>query len=227
MAKFKILIAEDDPAIRELVALHLDGSKYVVVFAGDGEEALLQFNVEKPDLMLLDIQMPKMSGLEVCQHIRGCSLIPIIFVSSRGDDQDIIAGLELGADDYVTKPFNMKVLLARIEANLRYPNRDLDDTEIIRNGELEFDYKKHEVRKLGKKIDLHPRELLLLLYLAKHPNQVIRPSHLYEEVWGADSLGDTLTVSVHVSRIRKKIEDDPKRPEYIQTVKGQGYIFVS
>ena len=225
MDKKKILIAEDDVAIQDLIDLYLDKAKYETVFAMDGEEAVSKFRSEKPDLVILDIKMPRKSGFEVCIEIRKTSFVPIIIISSRNADHDVVEGLMLGADDYVTKPFNILILLARIEANLRF-RKEEPRQEVFRVANLEIDYNKHELRRNGELVELHPRELLLLMYLAERRNQVISLDQLYREVWGADPLGDTLTVSVHISRIRKKIETNPKEPQLIKTVKGRGYMLV-
>lgn len=223
----KILITEDDIAILELIELYLDKDKYKVIFAMNGEEALEKFHKEHPDLIILDINMPVKNGIDVCKEIREISLVPIIFVTSRDESKDVVEGLMAGADDYVTKPFDCDVLLARIEANLRYKKDYLAKKDIVNIDSLEVDYRKHRVTKYGKEIILHPRELSLLLYMTKHTDEVLSPQKIYEEVWGADSLGDTLTVSVHISRIRKKIEENPKNPKIIKTVKGKGYIIAN
>ncbi|MBU9710654.1 response regulator transcription factor [Evansella tamaricis] len=221
----KILIAEDDEAIRDLLDIYIDKEKYEIVFASNGEEALQKFQMEKPDLILLDVNMPKISGIEVCKKIREHHTTPIIFVTGRRDSEDVVEGLMAGADDYVIKPFDNKVLAARIEANIRFKKiADEGDTLKIQNIELNF--QKNKIQKDGRELQFHPREMNLLFYMAKNPDQVISSRKLYEEVWEADSLGDTLTVSVHISRIRKKIEDNPKEPKLIKTVKGRGYILL-
>ncbi|MEQ6388008.1 response regulator transcription factor [Bacillaceae bacterium S4-13-58] len=226
MGAKKILIGEDDEAIQELIHLYLDENRYEPIFAKDGEEVLRKFYDYSPDLILLDINMPKRNGFEVCIEIRKSSLVPIIFVTSRDEPKDIVEGLMVGADDYVSKPFNMEILLARMEANLRYKSQLENQSNKLMVNNLEFDYEKYQVRKSGQEVYLHPRELDLLFYLVTHKNKVISAERLYEEVWQADSFGDTLTVSVHISRIRSKIEDDPREPKKIKTVKGKGYMFV-
>lgn len=226
MGANKILIGEDDEAIQELIHLYLDENKYEPIFARDGAEVLRKFYDDSPDLILLDINMPKKNGLEVCKEIRVSSLVPIIFITSRDEPSDIVEGLMVGADDYVSKPFNMEILLARMEVNLRYKNKLENHSNKVMVDNLEFDYEKYQVRKSGKEVNLHPRELDLLFYLVTNKNKVISAERLYEAVWQADSFGDTLTVSVHISRIRSKVEDDPKKPKKIKTVKGKGYMFV-
>ncbi|WP_251555127.1 response regulator transcription factor [Neobacillus muris] len=223
----KILMAEDDPAIQELVDIYLDKQVYQIWFASDGEETIKMFNDIHPDLLLVDINMPKKNGIEVCKEIRKTSMIPVLFLSSRDDEKDIIEGLMAGADDYITKPFNMNVLLARIETNVRYKSPNKWVEKPLRLGRLELNFQTFAVKMNGIKVELNPRELDLLFYLAAHPNEVIGADKLYEEVWRADSLGDTLTVAVHISRIRKKVEEDPKNPKIIKTVKGKGYMLAA
>ena len=224
----KILIVEDDLDIAELERDYLEANGFAVAIAGDGlagEKAALD---EKVDLVLLDIMLPGMDGFQVCRRIREKRNIPILLVSARQEDVDKIRGLGLGADDYIVKPFSPGELVARVKAHLqRY--RQLtglhSGDQLLRRKDLTIDRKGHHVYLKGKEIAMPTKEFSLLLFLAENPGVVFSKETLFERIWGEDSLGDTATVSVHVNRIREKIEPSTAKPEYIETVWGVGYRF--
>lgn len=236
MTQNKILIIEDDLSIRELLELFLTSQGYKVVHANDGVEGLLIFERENPSLVLMDVMMPRLDGIQTCESIRKVSNVPIIFMSCKADASDIIEGLEVGGDDYVVKPFQMDELLARIRSNLRRApifNRALLEktTDLVpaKNqiiiGQLKIDPRAQKVYVDNREISLSIKEFRLLLFLAKNPNKIFSMQELYGNVWDNESLGDTRTVSVHMSNLRKKIEKDPTNPVYILTVRGVGFMF--
>ena len=223
----KILIVEDDQDIAELERDYLEANGFAVEIAGDGltgEKAALD---EKVDLVLLDIMLPGQDGFQVCRRIREKRNIPILLVSARQEDVDKIRGLGLGADDYIVKPFSPGELVARVKSHLsRYQQLTGQETgrQLLQRGELSIDREGHRVYLKGKEIPMPNKEFSLLLFLAENPGVVFSKETLFERIWGEDSLGDTATVSVHVNRIREKIEATAK-PEYIETVWGVGYRF--
>jgi len=225
LAREKILVVDDERNIVELMKFNLKKEGYEVVTAFDGVEALRVAREEKPDLMVLDLMMPELGGLDVCRTLRKESKIPIIMVTARGEEIDRILGLELGADDYVLKPFSPRELIARIKAVLRRTSQKIDEQEELHFDNLYLNLIKHEVRINEKKIDLKPKEFDLLKLLATNAGKVFTRDFLLEQLWGYDYLGDTRTVDVHVRRLRQKIEDKPSNPKYLKTVHGIGYKF--
>lgn len=217
----KILIVEDDDALRETLEIGLRSNGFEVCQAANGLEAVPVFEKHKPDLVLLDLMLPGKNGIEICQEIRQTSGVPIIMLTARTEDTDMIRGLEAGADDYVTKPYKIEVLVSRIKARLR-PIKQVQHT-IIKLGAVELDTLSHEVLKHGKKVSLTPLEYKLLLTLASHPNEVFSREMLLEQVWEYTYKADTRLVNVHVQRLRSKIEEDQEDPKLVITVRGWGY----
>ena len=220
-----ILLVEDDASVREAVAMALEGDGHRVETAVSGDEALDRWRRSRPDLLVLDIMLPGTPGLDVCRTIRRDDHVPIIMLTARADPIDVVLGLECGADDYVTKPFETQVLLARIRAVLRRYARQPDEGS-VRYGDLAIDPVGMEVRKGDRPVALTPTELRLLLELARRPGQVFTRTLLLQRVWDYDYLGDSRLVDVCVQRLRAKIEDDPARPSLVQTVRGVGYKLV-
>ncbi len=216
----KILVVDDDDALREMVGLVLNAAGYQTVFAADGLSAVDVFQKEEPDLVLLDIMLPGQSGIEVCKQIRAFSGTPIVMLTAKGDTDDVVLGLEAGADDYVVKPHNGAELLARIKARLRPV---AEDGGIITVGELTMDPRSYEVKRAGVRISLTPLEFKLLHTLAVKPQQVFSREMLLEQVWGYQYKADTRLVNVHVQRLRSKVEEDPENPKIVTTVRGHGY----
>jgi len=217
----KILIVEDDDALRETLEIGLRSNGFDVCQAATGLEAIPVFEKNKPDLILLDLMLPGKNGIEICREIRQSSGVPIIMLTARTDDNDMIRGLEAGADDYVTKPYKIEVLVSRIKARLR-PIKQVQHT-IIKLGPVELDTLSHEVLKNGKKVSLTPLEFKLLLTLASHPNEVFSREMLLEQVWEYTYKADTRLVNVHVQRLRSKIEENQEDPKLVITVRGWGY----
>ena len=215
-----VLIVDDDPALAEMLGIVLRGEGYDVSHCADGTSAITTFRDVKPDLVLLDVMLPGMNGVEVCRKIRGESVVPIIMLTARTDTLDVVAGLEAGADDYVNKPFKPAELLARVRARLR---RGDAEPETVTIGDLVIDLAAHSVSRDGKPIALTPLEFDLLLALARKPWQVFSREVLLEQVWGYRHAADTRLVNVHVQRLRSKVEKDPERPEIVLTVRGVGY----
>ena len=218
----RLLVVEDDASIREVVKLGLEGAGFHVTATGDGEEGLALFRRDAFDLVVLDIMLPSLDGLEVCREIRREHQTSIVFLSARSELHDVVVGLELGADDYVTKPFELPELVARIRAVLRRAVTSPADATIA-IGELEIDPAAFVVRRRGEEVALTATEFRLLLELAKRPKQVFTRQLLLELVWNYDYLGDSRLVDAAVQRLRAKIEDDPKEPKLLRTVRGVGY----
>ena len=222
-----ILIAEDENDIRNLLKISLAESGYAVVAAKDGKEAWEMMRTHPVDLAILDVMMPVLDGFNLLRKIREGSTIPVIFLTARTDDMDKILGLGLGADDYLSKPFSMAELLARVSAQLRRSNEYLLPKEkasaIIVYGDLSIDYDKCCAYKAGALIELGAKEFKLLLHFMKHPEKVFTKRQLYHAVWDEDFYYDDNTIMVHVSRLRSKIEDDPGKPRYLKTIRGIGY----
>ena len=221
-----VLIVEDDPNIRELLQMYLEKDGYAVTLAADGGQGLEKFRAIQPDLVLLDVMMPVMDGWAVCKAIRQESSTPVIMLTAKGETDDKVTGLKAGADDYVTKPFEMKELLARIEAVLRRSDRGTEETKTRRLtfDKLTVDMDAFELTVDGKKVDTPPKEMELLFYLASSPNRVYTRNQLLDEVWGFDYFGDSRTVDVHVKRLREKLEGVSEKWN-LKTVWGVGYKF--
>ena len=221
-----VLIVEDDPNIRELLQLYLEKDGYAVTLASDGGQGLEKFRAIKPDLVLLDVMMPVMDGWEVCKAIRAQGDTPVIMLTAKSETDDKVLGLKVGADDYVTKPFEMKELLARIEAVLRRSDRNVEENKARRLvfDKLTIDMDAFELIVDGKKVDTPPKEMELLFYLASSPNRVYTRNQLLDEVWGFDYFGDSRTVDVHVKRLREKLEGVSEKWS-VKTVWGVGYKF--
>lgn len=225
MPTIKILLVDDDPNIRQLVNLYLVKEGFEVTMAASGDEALKLFKTSPPNLMLLDIMLPGMDGWQVCREVRKVSNIPIIMLSAKDETFDKVLGLELGADDYVAKPFDMKELVARIKAvTRRFQAADIPDKELVFPG-LTVNLNQYTVTFMGKPLEMPPKELELLYYLASHPGMVYTREQLLEQVWGYDYFGDSRTVDVHVKRLREKLSEGEKLGWMIKTVWGVGYKF--
>ena len=222
----RILIADDEVDMVAGLRDNLQFEGYDVVTAPDGEEALKAAMEQSPDIVLLDIMMPKMDGLEVCRRIRQAGfMIPVLMLTAKSQEIDRVLGLELGADDYVTKPFSSRELLARIKAILRrakQPHRGIDS---CRFGDVEVDFAKYEATKNGRPVPLTALEFALLQFLAQNRGRVVDRNEVLDAVWGKDVFVDARTVDKHISLLRKKFEDDPQEPKYIQSVRGVGYKF--
>ncbi|NLI67843.1 MAG: response regulator transcription factor [Bacilli bacterium] len=227
----KILLVEDDPEIRNFIKLYLTKDGYEVIEVERGDLALEVFARENPDLVMLDILLPGLDGIEVCREIRKTSIVPIIILSNKIDETDKIIGLTVGADDYITKPFSPRELSARIRTHLRrkmyYDKQQHEKKSVLTFDHLTIDLARHLVVSYGKEVDLSAKEFNLLICMAKHPGRIFSVEELYERVWGEFSFGDTRTVNVHISSLRKKIERDPAKPEFILTVRGAGYKFMN
>ncbi len=227
----KILVVEDEKAIADILDFNLRKEGYTVVCAYDGEDGLTHALADKPDLILLDVMLPKLDGFEVCKAVRKTSNVPIIMLTAREEEVDKILGLELGADDYITKPFSMRELMARIKANVRRSVvspaevEDAGDENRLVFGNIVINLKSLDVKKNGEKLELTPREFDLIKFLATQPNQVFSREELMEHVWKYDYYGDLRTVDVTVRRLREKLEDDPANPVRIVTRRGAGYMF--
>lgn len=227
--KITVLTADDDPQLLRLVARNLEFEDYDVLTASDGKQALELIEAHAPDAVLLDVMMPKMDGFQVCQQVREFSAVPIILVTARGQDQDKVRGLDLGADDYLTKPFSVDELLARVRAVLRRAQfTSYEQSHLVRTitsiGELSIDYAQHLVTMAGREVTLTPIEYRLLAYLAQNVGRVITQDLLLEHVWGIDYVGEGHMLQVNVNRLRRKLEPDPTHPRYILTKVGIGYL---
>src|SRR5947209_8917485 len=219
----KILVVDDEKHIVELARLYLTRAGYEVEGVGDGAQAVARFGQVKPDLVILDIMLPGTDGLTICKEIRKQSQVPIIMLTARDEVTDKVVGLEVGADDYLTKPFHPQELVARAKALLRRAKIEPDQPKLIRAGKLEVDLERHEIRHGKAKVQLRPKEFDLLALLASHPGRVFQRSELLDLVWGYDFPGDTRTVDVHVQQVREKLAAAEIKDPSIQTVWGVGY----
>ena len=225
-----ILVEDDEQSIVHILKLNLQKNGYRVLTAYAGDTGYEMAIKEKPDLILLDVMLPEMDGFEVCKKIRQSSTVPIIMLTARTEEIDKVLGLELGADDYMTKPFGVRELIARVKANLRRTvaeEKEDASSSSITYGKITIDTERFEVKKNGQTVELTLREYELLTYLAKQPEKIVSRETLLEKVWGYEYYGDVRTVDVTVSRLREKIEDNPAEPEYIITKRGFGYYFSS
>jgi len=220
-----VLVVEDEPTLRETLAEALESEGYRAVQAGDGKAGLALFRSEHPDLVLLDLMLPELSGLEVTRQVRAESTVPIVMLTARDAEVDKVVGLELGADDYVTKPFSLRELSARIRAVLRRGDALVPGLPPkVSLGPVEVDVAGHRVLRDGREVPLKPKVFELLAFLLRHPGQVVSRDQLLERVWGYDYPGETRTVDVHVHWLRSAIEPEPSNPTIIQTVRGVGYV---
>jgi DNA-binding response OmpR family regulator len=226
-----VLVVDDEQTVRDTVALCLQQDGHRVITAADGAEALRQYRSEKPDLILLDLMLPELSGIELTRIVRGESDVPILMLTARDSELDKVVGLELGADDYVTKPFSLRELQARVRALLR--RRDTQaasapgGSSTVLLGEVTIDLAGHRVLREGKPVAIKPKAFDLLAFLVRNPGQVFTRQQLLERVWGSDYPGETRTVDVHVHWLRSEIELDPANPQLLETVRGVGYVLRS
>ena len=220
-----VLVVDDEPIVREVVVSYLQRAGYRTLEAGDGDAARRLLEDDPPTLVVLDVMLPGTDGLELCRWIRARSDLPVIMLTARGEEADRIVGLELGADDYVTKPFSPRELAARVRTVLRRSSPETPRSERLTFDGLEIDARSREVLHKGELLKLTAKEFDLLWFLANHPRQVFSRDQLMDGVWGYEAALDTGTVTVHIRRLREKIEDDPSRPNFLQTVWGVGYRF--
>ncbi len=224
MSRIKILIVDDDQNICELLRLYVEKEGFEAIVVNDGAAALLAVDEHSPKLILLDIMLPKLDGWQVCREIRKTSDVPIIMLTAKGETFDKILGLELGADDYIAKPFDTKEVMARIKAVLRRTYNEDENQKLVKYDKLEINLTNYELTVDGKQIDTPPKELELIFHLAKNPNRVFTRNQLLDEVWGFDYYGDSRTVDVHVKRLREKLENVSEK-WVLKTVWGVGYKF--
>ncbi|USR78935.1 response regulator [Arcanobacterium pinnipediorum] len=226
-----ILVVDDELTLRETLAFNLRRDEFTVLTAADGIEALEVFNANSPDLVLLDVMLPKLSGTEVCRKIRSTSNVPIIMVSAKDSEIDKVVGLEIGADDYITKPYSYRELLARVRALLRRSAPILTDLDgegaAITVGSVVLDPQSHVVRVAGQEVSMPLREFELLEFLMENAGRVLTRTQIFDRIWGAGYIGDSKTLDVHIKRLRSKIEPEPSQPRMLITVRGLGYKFVA
>jgi DNA-binding response OmpR family regulator len=227
-----VLVVDDEPTLRETLAEALEQDGLRVVTAADGREALDVFRAESPDVVLLDLMLPQISGIDVCRIIRRESAVPIVMLTAKDSEIDKVVGLELGADDYVTKPFSLRELMARIRSQLRRldvaagpaSSTTTSDSATVALGEVTVDLAGHRILRGGAELPIKPKAFELLAFLIRDPGQVFSRDRLLEHVWGYDYAGETRTVDVHVHWLRSAIEEDPGQPRFLQTVRGVGYV---
>ena len=225
-----VLVVEDEENLLEALRYNLEREGYAVRTAVDGEQALLAARENRPEMVILDVMLPKLDGFEVCRILRRESDVPILMLTARGEEIDRVVGLELGADDYVTKPFSIRELMARVRNMLRRSTRsaaavDSAGVDVLRSGDLEIDSTSHIVRRGGERLELKPREFDLLALLAKNRARAFTREQILERLWGHDYYGDSRTVDVHIRWLREKIEPEPSKPVRIVTIRGVGYRF--
>ena len=226
-----ILVVDDEPVFIEALTISLEREGFGVIAAADGPAALKAISEKDPDLILLDVMLPGMSGIDVCREIRKSSSVPVIMVTAKGEEIDAVVGLEVGADDYITKPYRLRELIARIRAILRRsehsPKEDetTSNPEVLVEGAVRLDLERHELSVDGELVSLALREFELLSYLMENSGRVVTRESLMQNVWGWDYIGDTKTIDVHVKRLRSKIESDPSAPLRISTIRGVGYRY--
>ena len=233
MPESNILIVEDDKTLLDVLRYNLVKDGYKVLTASDGLQAVRTARQEKPDLIILDLMLPQMDGLEVCRILRKDMTVPILMLTAKIEEIDKIVGLEVGADDYMTKPFSMRELLARVRAMLRRmemlrqeaAKNETPEVQVIQVGDLEIDLSRHVIKNKGLPLELNPKEFDLLVFLVRNKEQVFNRDTLLAKVWGYDYAGDTRTVDVHMRWLRQKIEDNPDQPRFLVTVRGVGYKF--
>jgi DNA-binding response OmpR family regulator len=221
-----VLVVDDEPIVREVVVRYLEREGHTTLQADDGDRARLLLQSERPDLVVLDVMLPGTDGLDLCRWIRSRSELPVIMLTARGEEADRIVGLEIGADDYVTKPFSPRELAARVRTVLRRSTPPAETEERVSFGDVELDSGTREVRKAGTELRLTAKEFDLLWFLAGNPRRVFGRDQLMSRVWGYEAALDTGTVTVHMRRLREKVEDDPSSPRHLQTVWGVGYRLV-
>jgi two-component system response regulator RegX3 len=223
-----ILLVEDEPTVAETVRYSLEREGFRVVLAPDGNKGVERFRNTQPSLIILDLMLPGMPGLDVCRLIRGESNVPIIMLTAKDSEADKVTGLELGADDYVTKPFSMRELVSRVRALLRRAGMEetLDGRGILEGGSVSLDSDRHEVSVRGDAVRFTPKEFALLELLLERKGRLLTRDYLLEEVWGPGYVGDTKTLDVHIKRLREKVEEDPHQPRHIVTIRGLGYKYV-
>jgi two-component system response regulator RegX3 len=226
----RILVVEDEPSLAETMRYNLEREGFGVSLAEDGRQALERFRAEPPALVILDLMLPEMSGLDVCRQIRAESEVPIIIVTAKDSEADKVAGLELGADDYVTKPFSVRELVSRVRANLRRARSAADGPpargDVLAGGGVQMDVARHEVVVRGEPVPFPPKEFELLEAFLRRKGRLLLRDYLIGEVWGPDYFGDTKTLDVHVKRVRSKVEVDPHNPVHLLTIRGLGYKFI-
>lgn len=227
-----VVVADDDPQLLRLVARNLELEDFDVVAVSDGQQALDRIEEKMPELVVLDVMMPKLDGFSVLERVREFSAVPVIIVTARGQDQDKVRGLDLGADDYLTKPFSVDELLARVRAVLRRSQMNANQNALglrstLTIGSLTIDFAQHRVSVDGREVDLTPVEYRLLAYLAQNAGRVVTQDLLLEHVWGDEYVGESHLLQVNVNRLRRKIEQDPARPRYLLTKTGIGYLFAN
>jgi two-component system response regulator MtrA len=219
----RILLVEDDPSIREVTTIGLRNAGFEIDAVADGQAGLDRFRAAPYDLILLDVMLPRLDGLELCRAIRRVSTVPVVMLTARADTIDVVVGLEAGADDYVKKPFEVPELVARVRAAIRRAGREVGEPERLRLGPLDIDLAGRTVTRDGHEIALTRTEFDLLVELARNPGRVLTRDVLLDRIWGYDYLGDSRLVDVAIQRVRAKVENDPASPELIQTVRGAGY----
>jgi DNA-binding response OmpR family regulator len=222
-----ILVVDDEPTVLETIAETLAGEGYRVVTAADGRLALGRFRADRPDLVVLDVMLPELSGVEVCRILRAESAVPILMLTAKDSEIDTVVGLEVGADDYMAKPFSLRELVARIRALLRRMEQQAVEAPpaVLDLGSIQVDLAGHRLLRDGRTLPIKPKAFDLLAFLMRHPGQVFTRDQLLEHVWGYDYAGETRTVDVHMHWLRSHVESDTSHPKFLQTVRGVGYVF--